>query len=369
MTTTVQGICAARFGAVRDAFVANFATQGEVGAAVCVYHRGSPVVDLWGGVADVRTGAPWTRDTLQYVFSTTKGFTAACAHLLAARGRLDLDAPTHTYWPEFAAAGKRHIPVRWLLAHRAGLTALDEPVQLADALRWHPMAGALAAQRPVWEPGSAHGYHAQTFGWLVGEVVRRVSGSSIGRFLAEEIAAPLGLDFHIGLPDRERHRLSRLVEPPPSARTESPGLRRASAVTVPPIDPQDPRVHAAQIPSSNGIGTARAIARFYAALVGEVDGIRILGPADLDRALVEHSAGVDLTLGYPTRFASGFALPSAAFPLLGAGSFGHGGKGGSTGCAHPPTGVAVGYVMNRMRAGVSTDTRFANLARAIRASM
>ncbi|PZF91889.1 serine hydrolase domain-containing protein, partial [Micromonospora endophytica] len=212
----VQGTVAPGFEGVREVFARNFATHGEVGAAVCVYRHGRPVVDLWAGVADPDTGRPWREDTLQVVYSTTKSATAACAHLLSQRGELDLDAPVAAYWPEFAAAGKEGIPVRWLLSHQAGLPALDTPVSLADIRSWDPVVRALARQAPVWTPGTAHGYHGLTYGWLVGEVVRRVSGRSLGDYFAEEIAAPLGLDFWIGLPASELPRVSRIVEPPPA---------------------------------------------------------------------------------------------------------------------------------------------------------
>jgi CubicO group peptidase (beta-lactamase class C family) len=366
--TPIHGTTAPRFHAVRDAFAANFRDHGEVGASLCVYLRGRRVVDLWGGIADLTTGTPWAEDTLQYVFSTTKGFTATCAHLLVQRGELDLDAPVIDYWPEFAAAGKEHIPVRWLLSHRAGLPALDTPIPLASALAWHPMTTALAAQHPLWPPGSTHGYHAQTFGWLVGEVIRRITGRTPGTFFADEIANPLGLDAYIGLPPFHQHRVSRLIEPP-AASADSSALRRASAVTTPRIDPNDPRVHAAEIPSSNGITTARALARFYNALIDPAEGYPLLAPAILTTATTAQSDGLDQTLGVPTRFGLGYALPSTTFPLFGAESFGHGGRGGSLGCAHPPTRTAVGYVMNHMRTGVTTDRRFTNLATAITTSL
>ena len=169
-------------------FGGNFENNGDAGAAVCVYRHGRKAVDLWGGLAHAGTARPWTRDTLQLVYSATKAATATCAHLLARRGELDLDRPTAWYWPEFAAQGKADIPVRGLLSHRAGLPIIDNPMPLADLLAWDPMAAALAAQRPAWEPGTAHGYHGRTFGWLVGEVIRRVSGRSVGTFFAEEIA-------------------------------------------------------------------------------------------------------------------------------------------------------------------------------------
>lgn len=367
--TSIHGTTEPRFQAVRDAFAANFRDHAEVGAALCVYHRGRCVVDLWGGIADLSTGTPWAEDTLQYVFSTTKGFTATCAHLLVQRVDLDLDAPVADYWPEFAAAGKQHIPVRWLLSHRAGLPALDAPIPLADALAWHPMTTVLAAQRPLWVPGSTHGYHTETFGWLIGEVIRRITGRTPGTFFAEDIATPLGLDAYIGLPPAHAHRVSRLIEPPAASHTDSPARRRASAITTPRIDPNDPHVHAAEIPSSNGITTARALARFYNALIDPTEGYPLLTPATLAAAATVQSDALDQTLGVHTRFGLGYALPSTTFPLFGADSFGHGGRGGSLGAAHPPTRTTVGYVMNHMHTGLTTDHRFTNLATAITTSL
>ncbi len=186
--TDVHGEVAPKFAAVRDAFARNFVEHGEVGAAFTAYVDGECVVDIWGGVADKAEGRPWDRDTLQLVFSCTKGATSVCANLLAERGELDIDAPVVEYWPEFAAEGKDAIPVRWLLSHEAGLVALDVELTAEDAYRWSPVVDALAAQAPLWEPGTAHGYHAVTFGWLVGEVVRRITGQSLGAFFAKDIA-------------------------------------------------------------------------------------------------------------------------------------------------------------------------------------
>jgi CubicO group peptidase (beta-lactamase class C family) len=235
--------------------------------------------------------------------------------MLAECGALDLDAPVAKYWPEFATNGKAEIPVRWLLSHQAGLIALDQPVPLNEALAWHPMAAALAAQRPLWTPGTAHGYHGRTWGWLVGEVIRRVSGRTPGRFFADEIAAPLGLDFFIGLPADERNRVSRMVYQRPAVdlttvptesipdelremvaawRDPNSFSNRAYAVTDPAeIDFDSPEVQAAELPASNGIGTARGLARMYAALIGEVDGVRLLTPETLASATKEQAGGVD----------------------------------------------------------------------------
>ena len=306
------------FERVRDVFGDNFENNGDVGAALCVYRHGRKVVDLWGGLADSGTGRPWARDTLQLVYSATKAATATCAHLLAQRGELDLDRPAAHYWPEFAAQGKADIPVRWLLSHRAGLPVTDHPLPLADLLAWDPMAAALAAQRPVWEPGTAHGYHGRTFGWLVGEVIRRVSGRSVGTFFAEEIAAPAGLDFWIGLPAAERGRVSRMViDDPPGA---------------------------------------------------EVDGVRILDPATLADAIEEQAFGTDRVLLVPSRFASGFMLPTQEAPLGGPALFGHPGRGGSLGFGDPESGVAFGYVVSHIRQDLN-DNRAGLLGQAVRACL
>ncbi|PWW63155.1 serine hydrolase domain-containing protein [Actinokineospora spheciospongiae] len=383
----VSGETAPGFEGVRAAFAANLDGGQEVGAAVSVYLHGRKVVDLWGGVADPETGRPWERDTLQVVYSTTKGVTAACAHLLAQRGELDLDAPVAEYWPEFAANGKAHIPVRWLLTHQAGLSALDRPLTPAEAIAGEPVVAALAAQRPAWEPGTAHGYHGHTHGWLVGEVVRRVTGRSLGAFLAEQIAAPLGLDFWIGLPEAEQHRVSRVLIPeldptalgavdldalPEAVRDviaaylDPTSLTARSTLTViqPALDLNDPAVRAAEMPSYNGIGTARALARFYAALIGEVDGHRVLEPDTLAAATAERAAGVDLVLRVPVRFATGFGLPTPDAFWYSPTAFGFSGLGGSLGFADPAAGLAFGYVMNHVLEGVP-DPRAANLVAAV----
>lgn len=372
--TTIEGTVAPGFEPVREAFAANFARGAEAGAAVGVYLHGRPVVDLWAGTADPGTGRAWQRDTLQGIYSATKSATAACAHLLAQSGRLDLDAPVAAYWPEFAAAGKERIPVRWLLSHQAGLPALERRMPLADALAWTPMTAALAAQAPEWEPGTAHGYHGLTYGWLVGEVVRRASGRSLGTYFAEEIAAPLGLDFWIGLPAAERHRVSRIVVPPGQAEMlalADPAslLMRTMVVTTEPLDLNDPDVLAAEVPAVNGVCTARSLVRFYAGLIGEVDGVRLLSADALAAATAEQAGGPDRVLGVPTRLGLGFGLPAPAEPWHSPTAFGFGGHGGSLGFADPATGVAFGYVMNRLHDGTEPDDRAAGLARAINAAL
>ncbi|GAA2221199.1 serine hydrolase domain-containing protein [Streptomyces amakusaensis] len=386
-TVDVQGTVAEGFEAVRDAFVRNFEERGERGAAVAVYRHGVKVADLWAGTRDVDGEEPWAVDTAQVVRSVTKGVAAAVVLLLHQRGQIDLDAPVGTYWPEFKAAGKERVLVRHLLSHRAGLPVLDRPLTPAEAIDGRSGPAALAAQRPAWEPGTDHGYHAQTYSWLTAELIRRVTGRTVGRWVAEEIARPLGLDFWIGLPAEEAHRVGRIgpVEEPPTA----PGLtlrpkravseayrdpdsltRRAFGAIDPLPDENDPGYRAAELPASGGISTARALARFYAATIGDVDGgRRLFAPATLTLARTEESAGPDRVLVVPTRYGLGFMLHGAAAPLLGPGSFGHPGRGGSLGLADPGSGVALGYVTNGLRKGVTADPRAQALIRAVRSAL
>ncbi len=389
---TIEGATDPGFGAVKEAFAANFADRGDQGAALCVYRDGACVVDLWGGVADPTTDRPYALDTLQLVFSTTKGATAACANLLIQRGLLDPSAPVSEYWPEFAAAGKEAVTVEWLLTHKSGLAAIDATLTLSEALAWDPVVEALAAQKPLWEPGTAHGYHALTFGWLVGELVRRVTGASIGTFFAREVAGPLGLDFWIGLPPAEEHRVAPLSmtldymgdmgpeELATMAANFGPdglGTRAlflngafgdlAGAGAGGPFNLTE--VHAAEVPAANGITTARSLARLYAALIGEVDGVRILEAGTVDEMSRSRTTGTDLVLGGESAFGLGMMCDSAFTPLLGPGGFGHFGAGGSLGFAHPGSGISFGYVMNQMRLAVAGDERTAVLIDAIRTSI
>ncbi|MFF8385098.1 serine hydrolase domain-containing protein [Streptomyces kanasensis] len=388
----VQGTVDPGFEPVRDAFTRNFDQRGERGAAVAVYRDGRKVVDLWAGTRDVDGTAPWAVDTAQVVRSVTKGVAAAVPLLLHQRGQLDLDAPVGTYWPEYKAAGKERTLVRHLLAHRAGVPVLDAPLPPADALDvgrdFERAAAAVAAQAPAWEPGTDHGYHAHTYSWLLAALVRRVTGRPIGRWVAEEVARPLGLDLWLGLPQDEAHRVGRvgrLAEPPASATgglvlrpkravAEAYGderslTRRAFAVIDPAPDENDPAYRAAGLPGSGGIATARALARFYASLIGPVDGHRLFAPATLAVARTEESAGPDRVLVVGTRFGLGYMLHGSASPLLGPGSFGHPGRGGSLAFADPESGVALGYVTNGMRKGVTADPRAQALIRAVRRSL
>jgi CubicO group peptidase (beta-lactamase class C family) len=389
--TQVNGEAAPGYEAVRDAFAANFETNGDVGAAFSLYVKGEKVVDLWGGVADESTGKRWEEDTVQLFFSTTKGVTAILAHLLAQRGELDLDAPVAAYWPEFKAEGKENVPVRWLLGHRVGLPAVDATLTADEVLAWDPIVEALAAQRPFWEPNTAHGYHALTYGWLVGEVIRRVTGKNIGKVLADEITGPLGLDIWIGLPEDKETRVAPLITMAAMSNEMTPEVlealpeetrtlikafldpdsltQRALNITKPPLEFNSRAVHAAEIPAANGIGTARALAKLYASCVGEVDGDRILTDAQVDDAIIEQSSGPDKVLMIPTRIGSGFFLTSDFSPLFGPRSFGHSGAGGSLAFADPDAQIGFGYVMNKMQQNLAGDPRTLTLIDAVRRSI
>ncbi len=374
------------FEAVREAFVRNFDRGREVGAALCVHLGGRKVVDLCGGSFDRDGTRPYGPDTLQLVFSSTKGATAACANLLAQRGQLDMDAPVTDYWPEFAAAGKAALPVRHLLSHQAGLPAIDLALTPEEVQAWDPVIDALAVQTPFWEPGTAHGYHALTYGYLVGEVVRRVSGRSLGTFFAEEVAGPLGLEFFIGLPEDLEPRVSPIVAAPIAgggggtpgysstllARALNMGGAFRDGVWM-----NRPAWHAAEVPGGNGITNAVSLSRLYAGLIGTVEG----GPATplLSRDQAERARTV-LTFGPDQVFGSagfplqqkiglGFWRSSPEAPFGAEGSFGHAGAGGSYGFADPENGLAVGYVMNKMAEGVLGDPRAHGIVRAIYASV
>ncbi|MFF6828026.1 serine hydrolase [Streptomyces longwoodensis] len=383
----VNGAVAEGFEPVGEAFAANFRTLGERGAALAVYRDGHRVVDLWGGTRDVDGTLPWERGTAQIVRSATKGVVSAALLLLHQRGELDLDAPVRTYWPEYKAAGKEHTRVRDLLAHRAGVPVLDRPLTPAEAADPDLAAAAVAAQAPVWEPGTAHGYHAQTFSWLTGELMRRVTGRSAGAWIAEHLAGPAAADFWLGLPAAEAHRVGRVgrlqaPEPAGALRVRpkravadayaDPGslTRRAFAAITPLPDENDPAYRAAVLPASNGIATADGLARVYAALIGEVDGgTRLFTPDTVELARGERSAGPDRVLVVPTRFGLGPMLHGTASPLLSPGSFGHPGRGGALGFADPESGIAFGYVTNGFRSSVTADPRAQALVRAVRTAL
>jgi CubicO group peptidase (beta-lactamase class C family) len=380
---SIEGTCAPRFAAVRDAFAANFAAGREVGASFAATLDGAVIVDLWGGHADDARTREWTRDTIVNVFSTTKAMTALCVHLLVDRGALDVDAPVARYWPEFAQKNKDRIPVRWLLGHRSGLAAIRETLPNEALYDWNAMCAALAAEEPWWRPGEGHGYHALTIGWLVGELVRRISGRSLGTYYRQEVAEPLGIDFHIGLPESEHARVAEMsgipLEVPPDGGVKlaeiilsNPEGLSARAFMNPPslaLGVNHREWRTAEIPGANGHGNARALARVYGALSrgGEVDGVHVLSPAGIARCHQEQSSGPDQVLQITTRFGLGFMLSQkereARFgpnPR----AFGHPGAGGSVGFADPDTKIGFGYVMNRMGPHILLDPRAVELIEA-----
>jgi CubicO group peptidase (beta-lactamase class C family) len=371
----IDGHVAAGWDGLAREFATNLGERGDVGAAVAVYHRGSCVVDLWGGFTDAARQHPWHADTIVGVFSTTKGVTAVCANLLIERGVLDPDEPVSTYWPEFAANGKAEIPLRWLLSHRAGVAALDAPVTMEDVLGWDGVVAAVAAQAPNWEPGTMHGYHARTYGWAVGEVIRRVTGMSAGTFFRHEVGDPLGLRFWIGLPDEEESHCADLIPAPGPGFmdlfSEDSMFRRVMAgpndLFVAGYDESwnDRSRRAAEMPSSNGIGDARSLARMYAATIGSVDGIRLLSAGAVSRATEVQSEGPECVVGIPMTIGLGFMVGPTMCPTIGDRAFGHAGAGGSLAFADPDAEIGFAYVMNQL-AFDPEDRRASSLAAAAR---
>lgn len=384
----VHGTVAEGFEPVRDAFVRNFAALGDRGAAVAVYRDGRRVVDLWGGTRDVDGTEPWERGTAQIMRSATKGVAAAVPLLLHQRGELDLDAPVGEYWPEFKARGKDRVLVRHVLNHRAGLPVLDRPLTPEEALEPSKGPEAVAAQAPVWAPGTDHGYHALTYGWMLDELVRRVTGHGTGEWIASEIAGPLGLDLWLGLPAEEEAagrtgRVGRIEAPEPAgagprlrpkrAVTEayddpSSLTRRAFAAIAPFPDQNDPAYRAAALPATNGIATADGLARFYASLIGEVEGVpRLFTPETLAAARKEESAGPDRILVINTRFGLGHMLHGSASPSCPPAPSATR-AAAALGFADPESGIAFGYVTNGFRKTVTADPRAQALVRAVRAA-
>lgn len=371
MAMAVEGRCDARFERVRRVFEKSF-EGGEVGAAVAITLDGEPVVDLFGGFADAARTRPWQRDTIVNVYSTTKGVTALCAHRLVEAGKLDLDAPVVRYWPEFAQAGKERIPVRWLLSHQAGLPAVRKPLPQDALYDWPVLCEALAAETPWWEPGTQHGYHALTYGHLVGEVFRRIEGRSVGAYFRDELARPLGLDFWIGLTASEHARCAEMIPAPAGAAGAEDVLEQFSKnasemVRLTFDNPHGRRGHVnspewrmAEIPAGNGHGDALSLARLYGALAcsGELDGVHVLSREAIARASAEQAFGKDAVLGFPMRFGLGFMLRHDLMPLgPNDTTFGHAGAGGSIAYADPVARIGFAYVMNQMQGGTTGDPR------------
>ena len=361
----VQGFARDQYAPVRAAFADNLASGVDLGAALCVTVEGETVVDLWGGFADAAGAHPWRRDTIVNVYSTTKTVTALTALLLADRGDLDLDAPVARYWPEFAANGKQHVKVSHVMSHSAGLPGWQQPMRTEDLYDWEKATTLLAAQAPDWEPGTACGYHALTQGYLVGEVVRRTTGRSLGTVLRDEIAEPLQADFHIGLPASEDTRVAELVPPPvgpPPAIAATDLQVRVANNPAPEVTHVNSRAwRGAEIPAAGGTGNARAVAQIHAILAnhGFAKGRRFMSEAGCWRALDLQISGRDLILDMPVRFGMGFALGDRLMPNPN--TLYWGGYGGSLAIVDLDARTTFCYVMNRM-SGTVTDLRGLGLA-------
>ena len=376
-----SGICETGWEPVRAAIEANFASTGELGCSVAIFHRGRPVVDLVAGWTDQERSVPYTTDNLQVVFSTTKGIAATALAMCVDRGLVDYATPVSHYWPEFAAHGKDNITVAQLVSHQAGLYTIDEKLTLDEILDDARIARALADTKPRWEPGTAHGYHALTYGWLVGEIVRRVDGRDIGRFVNEEIAGPLGVELHIGLPDRHHHRVALLTQEKSksSGGGETPEAKAARELIEKMLGPDTPggqalslsgmwtgeglfnrpEVLRAQIPAAGGATNARSLATMYAALQQPVNGVRLLSPETFAAATAVQTPlnEADKCLIVPTSFAMGYMTHSMFTQYAGPGSFGHPGFGGSVAFLNPERELAFGYAMNALAANLAGDTR------------
>lgn len=373
MEAQVHGQVATGWEPVREAFEENFVSRGEVGASVCVTHEGTTVVDLWGGSVD-REGTPWESDTLVTVFSSTKGGVALCAHLLADRGELDLDAPVAEVWPEFATRGKEQVTNKMMLNHTAGVPTFADPLPEMAAVDWDLMCDRLAAEEPWWEPGTRNGYHMLTFGWTAGELVRRVSGRSLGDFFAAEVAGPAGADFHIGLDEAEHHRVAKVI--PYKARpgeefgeftrallADRESLQNKAWMNQGGFDPNAPATWSAEIGGGGGVANARGMALAYR---GAATGSFVSAGQTRRISRVSVATERDATLLLPTRFGEGFMLSmdnrrrpfgDTDSAIIGVNAFGHVGAGGSIGFADPDLGMSMGYAMNKMGKGILLNDR------------
>ncbi len=370
----VSGFCDERFAEVQAEFEKNFVERGEVGASVALSIDGKPLVDLWAGKAD-RDGNPWAEDTMTVVFSCTKGATALSAHLLAERGQLDLDAPVAEYWPEFATNGKEQATVRMMLNHSVGVPAFRDRLPDGAYADWDEMVARLEAEEPWWEPGTRNGYHMMSFGWTVGELVRRVSGRSLGTFFAEEIAGPLGAEFHIGVPADREDSVASVIPSQPDREDLSEfakvvvdkpeSLQRAALMNSGGFNPNDSKYRRAEIGGGGGVANARGLAAMYGPL--SLGGGDMFSPASVTRmGEVSVATGCDATLLLPSRFGLGFmkSMDNRRRPfgdrdsvVLSSAAFGHVGAGGSIGFADPVRGLSFGYAMTKMGPGILLNDR------------
>ncbi len=365
----IRGSWDDRFQGVADTLAASLDSGGDVGASVAVLVDGEPVVDIWGGFADEQRTVPWESDTLTNVWSTTKTMTFLCALMLADRGLLDFHAPVAEYWPEFAAAGKASVEVRHVMGHTAGLAGWTEPLRPEELADWERCTSLLAAQEPWWEPGSASGYHAVTQGYLIGELVRRITGDSIGTWFAREVARPLGADFHIGLAESEDHRVAPVIPPPPiDIEALQPSSYALRALSNPPLDASLSHQawwRRAEIPAANGQGNARSVAAVQSVIAGggAARGVRLLSEQGCAPIFEQQADGTDLVLSTPLRFGMGYGLANEMMPI-GPRACYWGGYGGSLIIMDMDTRLTVSYVMNRMESGLVGDARGANLVMA-----
>jgi CubicO group peptidase (beta-lactamase class C family) len=375
----IQGYCDKKFSAVKEAFQKNFENDLEMGASFAATIDGKFVVDIWGGYADAAKTRPWKRDTIVNVFSTTKVMTALCALILVDRGLLDLDAPVARYWPEFAQNGKEKIPVRYLLSHQSGLAIFDKPTPVEALYDWNRIIKQLAAQKPQWEPGKHSGYHAITFGYLVGEVVQLITNKTLGTFFHEEVAVPLKADFYIGLPKKHDYRVGEMI-PPPVIKPGEPGYvqidpdslmgKHMKYSNIPVEASRERAWRSAEIPAVNGHGNARSVARVGAALAcgGELDGVRLLSLPTIEKAIEEQCYGTDLLLGVPIRYGLGFGLNSKEAPIgPNQRSFFWMGWGGSLMLMDLDAKLSWSYVMNKMKN--PPDPRSAGISQALYAAL
>ena len=369
---SVQGFNRDRFAKVRTAFESNLASGADVGASFCATIDGETVVDLWGGFADAARTRPWVKDTIVNVYSTTKTMTALTALLIADHGELDFDAPVARYWPEFAANGKASVKVSHVMSHAAGLSGWKEKIAKHDLYDWEKATSLLAAQAPYWEPGTACGYHALTQGYLVGEIVRRITGCSLGTVFREEIAKPLGADFHIGLPASEDARVGELIAPPADQAIDGGKQTelQANMSRNPGVDVSETRTRAwrgAEIPAGGGTGNARSVAEIHAILAngGVAKGKRFLSEAGCRKALELQIEGQDLILAQPVRYGMGFGLPGPMLPLPNPNSMFWGGYGGSLVIIDMDARATYAYAMNKMAGTTSGDMRAFSLVMAM----
>ncbi|MBY8985723.1 MAG: beta-lactamase family protein [Candidatus Lokiarchaeota archaeon] len=372
----VHGFCDDKFAAVKEAFLENFKTEGEVGASFAATLNGKFVVDIWGGYADKAKSRPWEKDTIVNVFSTTKVMTIICALMLVDRGQLDLDAPVAKYWPEFAQNGKEKIPVRQIFSHTSGLAGWEEKIEIKDLYNWDKAVSLLAAQKPWWVPGTNSGYHAITHGYLLGELVRRITGKSLGTFFKEEVSDPLNSDFHIGFGQEHDNRVADLIpydlpqEGEPGYFEMDPKTFFGRVFTNPVMDIEETKTRewrTAEIPAAGGHGNARSVARIGSAIAcgGEVDGVRLLKMETIKKAMEEQIYSQDLVLMMPIRFGVGFGLPSKEIPFPSPNTVWWGGAGGSMIIMDLANKLSICYVMNQMKMSIVGDTRSLKLLTAI----